>query len=99
MGRCYTSFMITYHTKSVTNIPDDAVEISIDDHEEADTLLIIHAIEVSRRSSFQEFMIYSLDTDSILFPIHYFLDHLLLISKLVQEIKTTLSTTLHAKKL
>ena len=66
------AFMITYDTKSVTNIPDLAVEMSIHDHEEADTLLILHAIEVSKTSPFHECIIYSPDTDVFLLLVHYF---------------------------
>ena len=40
------------------------------DHEEADTLLLLHAADVSTRNPFAELHIYSPDTDLFLLTIH-----------------------------
>ena len=40
------------------------------DHEEADTLLLLHAADVSARNPFTECHIYSPDTDVFLLTIH-----------------------------
>ena len=40
------------------------------DHEEADTLLLLHAADVSARNPFTELHIYSPDTDVFLLIIH-----------------------------
>ena len=41
------SYIVTYDTMSATNIDDVAFGIDVHDHEEADTLLILHRIGVS----------------------------------------------------
>ena len=46
------SYIVTYDTMSVINIDDVAFGIDVHDHEEADTLLILHGIEVSHKFHF-----------------------------------------------
>ena len=41
------SYIVAYDTMPVTNIDDVAFGIDVHDHEGADTLLILHGIEVS----------------------------------------------------
>ena len=66
------SYIVTYGTMSVTNIDDVAFGIDVHDHEVADTLLILHGIEVSHRLPFCECIIHSLDTDVFLLLVHYY---------------------------
>lgn len=65
-------FVITFDTKSVTNIDNLSINMDLHDHEEADTLLVLHAIEVAQRSPFTECVIYSPDTDVFLLLVHYY---------------------------
>ena len=65
-------FVVTYDTKSTTNIETSAVNLQTHDHEEADTLLILHSIEVAKRIPFCECTIYSPDTDVFLLLINYY---------------------------
>ena len=66
------SYIVTYDTMSVTNIEYVAFGIDVHDHEEADTLLISHVIEVSHRLPFCQCIIYSPDTDVFLLLVHYY---------------------------
>ena len=49
---------------------DFAHEMMTHDHEEADTLLLLHAADVSARKPFTEFHIHSPDTDVFLLTNH-----------------------------
>ena len=49
---------------------DFAHEMMTHDHEEADTLLLLHAADVSARNPFTELHIYSPDTDEFLLTNH-----------------------------
>ena len=64
-------FVVTYNLQSETNIFDLEEDLKIHDHEEADTLLILHAINVARRDPFNECIVFSPDTDVFLLLIHY----------------------------
>ena len=64
-------YAITYDTVTVTNIGDFAEDICTHDHEEADTLLILHAIDVAKRNPFSECFVYSPDTDVFLLLLYY----------------------------
>ena len=66
------SYIVTYDIMSVTNIDDVAFGIDVHDHEEADTLLILHGVKVSHRLPFCECIIYSPDTDVFLLLVHYY---------------------------
>ena len=66
-----TQFVVTFDTKSVTNINDLSISTN-HDHEEADTLLILHATEIAQRSAFSDCVIYSPDTDVFLLLIHFY---------------------------
>ena len=67
MGRKY---VVTYDLGSESNrqIADDLIN---HDHEEADTLLILHAINIAKEDPFTECVIYSPDTDVFLLLVHY----------------------------
>ena len=63
-------YAVSYATKCISNLEDFAQEMMTHDHEEADTLLLLHAADVSARNPFTELHIYSPDTDVFLLTIH-----------------------------
>lgn len=64
-------YAITYDITTVTNIENFDDSLLHHDHEEADTLLILHAIDIGTRSPFSECYILSPDTDVFLLLVHY----------------------------
>ena len=56
-------YAVSYTTKCISNLEDFAQEMITHDHEEAGTLLLLHAADVSARNPFTELRIYSPDTD------------------------------------
>lgn len=65
-------YVVTYDTKSLTNISDLKIDMHDHDHEEADTLIILHATKVGLRLPFSKSIIYSPDTDVFLLLIYYY---------------------------
>ena len=63
-------YAVSYATKCISNLEDFVQEMMTHDHEEADTLLLLHAADVSARNPFTELHIYSPDTDVFLLTIH-----------------------------
>ena len=63
-------YAVSYATKCISNLEDFAQEMMTHDHEEAHTLLLLHAADVSTRNPFTEFRIYSPDNDVFLLTIH-----------------------------
>jgi len=63
---------ITFAKQTVTNISDFSDDMRCHDHEEADTLLILHAIGVAKRNPFTECIIVSPDTDVFLLLLHHY---------------------------
>ena len=63
-------YAVSYTTKCISNLEDFAQEMMTHDHEEVDTLLLLHAADVSARNPFTELHIYSPDTDVFLLTIH-----------------------------
>ena len=45
---------ITFSKRTITNIPEFSDDLKNHHHEEADTLLVLHAIDVARRNPFDE---------------------------------------------
>ena len=64
-GGCTAS----YTTKCISNLEDFAQEM-ITHNYEADTLLLLHAADVSARNPFTKLLIYSPDTDVFLLTTH-----------------------------
>ena len=54
-----------------TNIPDFSMELMKHGHEEADTLLVLHTIDVAKQDLFAECYVFSPDTDVFLLLIHF----------------------------
>ena len=63
-------YAVSFTTKCISNLEDFPQEMMTHDHEEADTLLLLHAPDVSARNPFTELHIYSPDTDVFLLTIH-----------------------------
>ena len=66
------SYAVSYTTKCISNLEDFSQEMMTHDHEEADTLLLLHAADASARNPFTELHIYYTDTDVFLLTIHKF---------------------------
>ena len=67
-----TRYSVTYDVQSQSNSDNYSPELLEHDHEEADTLLIVQAIDVARNDSFTECYIYSPDTDVFVLLIHHY---------------------------
>ena len=65
-------YSVTYDLQSQSNIDNYSPELLEHDHEEADTLLIVEAIDVARNDPFTECYIYSPDTDVLVLLIHHY---------------------------
>ena len=63
-------YAVSYATKCISNLEDFAQKMMTHDHEGADTLLLLHAADVSARNPFTELHIYSPDTDVFLLTFH-----------------------------
>ena len=63
-------YAVSYATKCISNLEDFAQEMMTHDHEEADTLLLLHVADVSARNPFTELHICSPDTDVLPLTIH-----------------------------
>ena len=57
---------LSYETKSVSNIVGYSNELQEHDHEEADTLLILHAVDTAKLNPFSKCVVYSPDTECII---------------------------------
>ena len=67
-----TNFVVTYDLCSETNLENYPIEMLQHDHEEADTLLILQAIDAAKTDPFRECIVYSPDTDVFLLLIYYY---------------------------
>ena len=65
-------YCVTYDQLSDTNMIDFTEELRSHDHEEADTLLLLHAIDVAQKDPFRECIMFSPDTDVFLLLLHYY---------------------------
>lgn len=62
-------YVVSYETCSLSNLQNFPEEMLLYDHEEADTLMLLHAANVASRNPFAELNIYSPDTDVFLLTI------------------------------
>jgi len=60
---CGVRFIVTYAKTTEGNTNNLTEEIKNHDREEADTLLILHAIDVAKENPFKECIVLSPDTD------------------------------------
>ena len=65
-------FVVLYDNKCETNISNFDNNIRVHCHEEADTLIVLHGIDVAERDPFQELYIDCCDTDVFLLLLYYF---------------------------
>jgi hypothetical protein len=65
-------YAVTYEQVTETNIINFADDLKVHDHEEADTLIILHAIDVAIHDPFLKCVILSPDTDVFLLLLHYY---------------------------
>ena len=63
-------YAVGYATECISNLEDFTKETMTNDHEEADTLLLLHVADVSARNRFTEFHICSPDTNVLPLTIH-----------------------------
>ena len=63
-------YAVSYATKCISNLEDFAQGMRTHDHEEADTLLLLHTADVSARNPLTQLHIYSPATDVFLLTIH-----------------------------
>jgi hypothetical protein len=65
-------YVVVYDTTLQTNITELDEDLFEHLHEEADTLIILHALDVSSTSSFKELTISSPDTDVFLLLLYFY---------------------------
>ena len=65
-------FVVVYDNKCETNISNFDNNLRVHCHEEADTLIVLHGIDVAKRDPFQELYIDCWDTDVFLLLLYYF---------------------------
>lgn len=65
-------FVVTYHNISISNIPGYNPKLKVHQHEEADTLIILHALDVAAKDPHCDLRIVSPDTDVLLLLIYYY---------------------------
>ena len=63
-------YSVTYDLQSQSNIDNYSPELL--EHDHADTLLVVQAIDVARNDPFTEYYIYSPDTDVLVLLIHHY---------------------------
>ena len=63
---------ITYSQKTISNISEFSDELMCHDHEEADTLIILHALDVTKTNPFAECIVIASDTDVFLLLVYYY---------------------------
>ena len=56
----------------MSNISDLDVNLKDHCHEEADTSIVLHSLDVAKRNPFSDLVVYCCDTDVLLLLLHYF---------------------------
>ena len=67
-----TAFAISFDTTTLSNIINIDPQLDGNSHKEADTLLILHALDVAKQNPFRQLKVVSPDTDVFLLLLHYF---------------------------
>ena len=65
-------YVVVFDKTVLTNIADLDNNLRNYNHEEADTGIVLHALDVSKRDSFSESVVFCSDTDVLLILLHYF---------------------------
>ena len=63
---------VTFLKQTITNTPKFSTDLINHDHEDADTLLVLHAIDVAKTNPFNECVVVSPDTNVFLLLLHYY---------------------------
>lgn len=66
------SYAVSFDTITVSNISNIGSHLNNNEHEEADTLMILHAIDVACINPFRVLHVFSPDTDVFILLIHYY---------------------------
>jgi len=64
--------VVTYDKVSISTLADFSDNMKTHDHEEADTLLILHCFDIAKRDPFTTCTVYSPDTDVFLLLIYFY---------------------------
>ena len=65
-------YFIVFDTTCVTNITDLNNDLTSHSHEEADTLIVLHCLNVAKRDPFREVYVLCSDTDVLLLLMNYY---------------------------
>ena len=71
-GEIYKKYVITYNTFSESNLAEILEQMQTHDHEDANTLMILHCWYVAKRDPFTSCTVYSPDTDVFLLLLHFY---------------------------
>ena len=66
------AFVVSYEFTCMSNISDLDVNLKDHCHEEADTCIVLHSLDVAKRNPFSDLVVYCCDTDVLLLLLHYF---------------------------
>ena len=66
-------YVVTYNSTAESNIIDFPEELKFHSHEEADTLIVLHSIEVAKRNPFCQLYVACSDTDVLLLLLYFYL--------------------------
>ena len=69
-------YVVVFDKTVLTNMPDLDNNLRNYNHEETDTGIVLHALDVSKRDPFSELVVFCSDTDVLLILLHYFDDKL-----------------------
>ena len=65
-------YVVTYNSTAESNIIDFPEELKFHSHEEADTLIVLHSIEVAKRNPFCQLYVACSDTDVLLLLLYFY---------------------------
>ena len=66
------SYVISYKNKCLTNVMDFDYGLQGQNHEEADTLIILHCFQIAKIDNFREVVIVCSDTDVLLMLLYHY---------------------------
>ena len=66
-------YVLAYNSTAESNIVDFPDELKFHSHEEADTLIVLHSIDVAKRNPFCQLYVTCSDTDILLLLLHFYL--------------------------
>ena len=66
------TFAVSYEFTCIYNISDIDARLKDHCHEEADTCIVLHSLDVTKRNPFTDLVVYCCDTDVLLLLLYYF---------------------------